>query len=86
MLPLAATSTQRMIQRLGKRWQALHRLIYACAIAAVVHFLWAVKKDITDPVQYGLILGVLLLYRVAAWQWKRRAPMRPRLEQSAAAD
>jgi sulfoxide reductase heme-binding subunit YedZ len=68
LIPLAVTSTRWMIQRLGgRRWASLHRLIYVSAIAAIVHFLWAVKKDIRQPVQYGLVLGALLAYRVAVW-------------------
>jgi sulfoxide reductase heme-binding subunit YedZ len=67
LIPLAATSTRRMIQRLGgKRWQSLHRLIYVAAAAGVVHFWWLVKKDITEPLLYGGILAVLLGYRVLA--------------------
>jgi sulfoxide reductase heme-binding subunit YedZ len=68
LVPLAATSTRRMIQRLGgRRWALLHRLIYAAAAAAVIHFLWAVKKDIRQPLQYGMVLGVLLGYRLLAY-------------------
>lgn len=67
LAPLALTSTRKWIARLGgKRWQMLHRLIYAAAAAGVVHFYWLVKKDVTEPVMYGSILAVLLLYRVAA--------------------
>ncbi len=87
MLPLAVTSTRRMIQRLGgRRWLALHRLVYLCAAVAVAHFLWAVKKDITDPVKYGIVLGVLLAYRVATWAWARRSVARRVQQQSVAAD
>lgn len=64
MLPLAVTSNQAMMRRLGRRWQTLHRLVYAVAIAAVVHYGWLVKKDITQPVVYALILGVLLALRL----------------------
>jgi sulfoxide reductase heme-binding subunit YedZ len=68
MIPLAITSTARMIRRLGKRWQLLHRLVYVIAIAAVVHFYWLVKADIRRPVQYGAALAILLGYRlVAKW-------------------
>jgi sulfoxide reductase heme-binding subunit YedZ len=68
LVPLAVTSTRWMIQRLGgRRWAALHRLIYLSAIAAIVHFLWAVKKDIRQPVQYGVVLAALLGYRAAVW-------------------
>jgi sulfoxide reductase heme-binding subunit YedZ len=68
LIPLAVTSTRKMIQRLGgKRWQWLHRLIYVSAAAGVLHFLWLVKKDITQPTIYGIILAILLGYRVVIW-------------------
>ena len=67
MIPLAATSTQRAIRKLGKRWQTLHRLIYFSAIAGVIHFLWAVKLDKRVPEIYGAVLSVLLLYRLLVW-------------------
>ena len=59
----------------GKRWQALHRLIYFSAIAGVIHYLWLVKADIRKPVEDGIILGALLAYRVVIWAigaYKRR--------------
>jgi sulfoxide reductase heme-binding subunit YedZ len=69
MVPLAATSTAGMIRRLGgKRWQALHRLIYVSAIAGVLHFWWLVKADISSPQRYALIVGGLLLFRL---MWAR---------------
>ena len=65
MLPLAATSTAGMIRRLGgRRWNQLHRLIYASAIAGVVHFWWLVKSDVRQPAAYGVAVGVLLACRV----------------------
>ncbi len=68
LVPLAVTSTRRMIQRLGgRRWQWLHRLIYVSATAAIVHFTWAMKKDIHRPIEYGIVLGMLLGYRVMVW-------------------
>jgi sulfoxide reductase heme-binding subunit YedZ len=68
LIPLALTSTAGWIRRLGgKRWQALHRLIYVSAIAAVIHYLWLVKADIRKPLIYGAILAVLLLYRLVVW-------------------
>lgn len=75
MAPLAATSTAGMIRRLGgRRWQQLHRLVYPCAIAAVVHFLWLVKADLTEPLLYAGVLTALLGYRVAVWRRpKKRA-------------
>jgi methionine sulfoxide reductase heme-binding subunit len=68
LIPLAITSTAGWIRRLGgKRWRALHRLIYFSAIAGVIHYLWLVKADIHKPLEYGAILAVLLGYRVIAW-------------------
>jgi sulfoxide reductase heme-binding subunit YedZ len=68
LIPLAVTSTQKMVQRLGgRRWRWLHRLIYLSATAGVIHFLWLVKKDITRPAIYGSILAVLLGYRIVVW-------------------
>ncbi len=70
LIPLAATSTNAMIKRLGgRRWQALHRSVYAIGILAVLHYGWLVKRDITAPLGYGLILLVLLGAR--AW-WRER--------------
>jgi sulfoxide reductase heme-binding subunit YedZ len=73
MLPLAATSTHAMVRRLGaKRWLALHRLVYVIAPLGVLHFWWMVKKDVTEPAVYALILTVLLGYRLAAKLAERR--------------
>jgi sulfoxide reductase heme-binding subunit YedZ len=64
MIPLAVTSTKKMIARLGgKRWQMLHRLIYISAIAGVIHYWWLVKSDIRKPLLYGAILAILLAGR-----------------------
>ena len=77
MIPLAVTSTAEWIQRLGgKRWQILHRLVYASAIAGVVHYYWLVKSDIRKPVFYGMMLALLLLYRIGAWLVRRPATLR----------
>jgi len=73
MVPLALTSTQAAIRRLGKRWQTLHRLIYASAIAGVVHYIWLVKKDVRTPVIYATVLGVLLFYRILVVVFARSA-------------
>src|SRR5579864_4131241 len=68
MLPLALTSTQWSIRKLGgKRWQTLHRLIYFSATAGVIHYIWLVKADLKKPLEYGFVLGVLILYRIGAW-------------------
>ena len=68
LIPLAVTSTQGWIRRLGRRWTTLHRLVYASAIAGVVHFLWLVKIDIGEPLIYAAVLAVLLGARVARWR------------------
>lgn len=65
LIPLAVTSTDRMVRRLGgKRWRVLHRLVYATAALGVLHYLWEVKADIRQPLLYAFILGVLLLLRL----------------------
>jgi len=65
LIPLAVTSTNGMVRRLGgRRWQRLHRLVYVTAIGGVLHFLWLVKSDIREPLLYGAILAVLLDYRL----------------------
>jgi len=72
LIPLALTSTNRMMRRLGRRWQKLHRLIYVIAILAVWHFYWQVKRDIREPLIYAGILAILLGYR---WARSRRRPV-----------
>ena len=72
LIPLAVTSTNGMVRRLGgKRWQALHRLVYAIAILGVVHYWWLVKRDIREPLLYAGILAVLLGVRIY-WKWQKR--------------
>ena len=63
LLPLAVTSTRGWQRRLGRRWARLHRLVYVAGVAAVVHFLWAVKADLREPLVYAALLGLLLGYR-----------------------
>ncbi len=80
MLPLAITSTAGMIRRLGgRRWQLLHRLTYAAAVAAVLHYWWLVKADLRRPAAYALVVGLLLAFR--AWWWARstKAPVTRRV-------
>ncbi len=73
LLPLAATSTNAMVRRLGAaRWQSLHRLVYVIAILGVVHFWWLVKKDIREPALFATILTVLLGARLVV-MWRKRA-------------
>ena len=64
LLPLAVTSTKKMMKRLGKRWKSLHKLIYAIAILGVLHFLLLVKADLMEPIIYSLLLLILLLLRL----------------------
>jgi sulfoxide reductase heme-binding subunit YedZ len=77
LVPLAVTSTAGWIRRLGgKRWQALHRLIYVSALAGVVHYLWLVKADTRKPLEYGALLVLLLAYRLVVRIWPLRKPSR----------
>lgn len=65
MLPLAITSTAGWIRRLGgKRWAALHRLVYITGVAAVVHYYWLVKADVSRPLIYAAVVALLLGMRV----------------------
>lgn len=66
MIPLALTSTAGWIRRLGgRRWRALHRLFYATAVLAVIHYYWLVKSNHRKPLFYGALIGLLLTVRVA---------------------
>lgn len=74
LIPLAVTSTNKMIKRLGKRWQPLHRLIYLIAIGGVIHYFQLVKADTRNPTIYAILLTILLGYRVwANWIQDRRS-------------
>ena len=64
LLPLTLTSSRKAVMLLKDKWKKLHRLIYIIAILGVVHFLWLVKFDITEPLIYAAIILVLLLFRV----------------------
>ena len=75
MTPLAITSTDKMLKRLGRNWKKLHRLVYVVAALGVVHFLWLVKADILEPSIYGAILALLLAARLPQLQkTKKRVP------------
>jgi methionine sulfoxide reductase heme-binding subunit len=68
MVPLAITSTAKMVRRLGyKRWQQLHRLIYVSAVLGVIHFYWLVKSDVREPLIYAGIMAILLGWRIFMW-------------------
>ena len=73
LVPLAVTSTDAMVRRLGfVRWKRLHRLVYVAAALGVVHFIWRVKKDLSQPLTYGAVLALLLAIRVVAFGLKKR--------------
>ena len=63
-IPLVITSTKSMMKRLGGRWKILHRAVYLICLLAVLHFLWLVKKDLTEPLIYGGVFFLLLVLRV----------------------
>jgi len=70
MIPLAVTSTKGWIRRMGsRRWNALHRLVYASAVLGLVHYWMSVKKDITEPAIFGIVFAALLGWR--AWTSQR---------------
>jgi sulfoxide reductase heme-binding subunit YedZ len=74
LVPLALTSTRGAIRRLGgARWRRLHRLAYLAAVAACVHYFWAVKQDVVEPVLFSVLLAALL----AARRWPPRAHGEP---------
>jgi sulfoxide reductase heme-binding subunit YedZ len=75
MIPLALTSTKRMIARLGKRWTALHRLVYASAVLGTIHFWMSVKRDIAEPLVFAALFAALLGWRVLDAR-RRRAEAR----------
>ncbi len=77
LVPLAVTSTNRWIRRLGgARWRQLHSLIYPVAVGGVLHFLWLVKKDVRTPLYFAAALAVLLALRFWIYLTSRRAPAR----------
>jgi len=76
MVPLAVTSTDAMIKRLGgKRWQKLHRLTYLAAAAGVFHYYLLVKSDVRKPLAFAAVVAVLLGYRAYVSYTKSSAPL-----------
>lgn len=67
LVPLAVTSTNGMMRRLGRRWKTLHRLVYVIAVLGVLHFWWLVKADVREPLIYAALLAVLLGYRLVGY-------------------
>jgi sulfoxide reductase heme-binding subunit YedZ len=82
LLTLALTSTNGWVRRLGRRWQALHRLVYVAAIAGVVHFIWKQKADISEPLRWAWVLAALLGIRVylAVRKWRERRELATMVE------
>jgi methionine sulfoxide reductase heme-binding subunit len=76
LVPLAVTSTAGWMRRLGKRWQKLHRLVYAAAILGCVHYWWQVKADLREPMLYAVILLLLLGWRLRRARASARVPAR----------
>jgi sulfoxide reductase heme-binding subunit YedZ len=76
LVPLAATSPLRVRRMLGpKRWQRLHRLVYLAAALAALHFIWRVKRDLSEPLLYASVIGALLFARIT-----HRKPRPPRVK------
>lgn len=78
LIPLAVTSTNRMMKRLGRRWAVLHRLVYVIVVFGVVHFWWLKedKNDLSEPSIFAGIVALLLLFRVLYPFWQRLAKSR----------
>jgi sulfoxide reductase heme-binding subunit YedZ len=72
LLVLAATSFKAAMRRLGRRWKALHRLVYVAAVLAVLHLTWILRTDLADAFYYGMILALLLGYRLFRSKWSVR--------------
>lgn len=75
LVPLAITSTQGWVRRLGgKRWRRLHRLVYLVPVGGVLHYLWLVKKDVRAPFYFAVVLAAILAARVWLAQTPRPGP------------
>ena len=79
MIPMAVTSSDTMIRRLGgKHWRILHRLVYLCATGGVIHYWWLVKKDLTNPIIFAVLLSLLFGIRLISWYFSRhKQPLVP---------
>ena len=70
LLPLAFTSSKKAVIYLKDKWKKLHRLIYIISILGIIHFIWLVKKDLTEPIIYAVIIVILLLFRLDVKKYK----------------
>ncbi|MFN8581226.1 MAG: protein-methionine-sulfoxide reductase heme-binding subunit MsrQ [Gemmatimonadaceae bacterium] len=78
MVPLAVTSTKASIKRLGnRRWNAIHRLVFATVVLGNIHYWMSVKRDIREPLLFAATFVLLLGYRVVRWNRERRAADAP---------
>jgi len=77
LLPLALTSNVAMMRKLSRRWRQLHKLVYIIAPLGVLHFLWLVKKDQTEPLIFAAVLAVLLSARLIARLNRKSASQNP---------
>ena len=68
LVPLGITSVHVIRRKMGRNWKRLHRLTYGVAVLGVLHLLWLSRSDVGQPVLYGVIFAVLLVYRALAWQ------------------
>jgi sulfoxide reductase heme-binding subunit YedZ len=71
-IPLAVTSTRGWQRRLGRRWMSLHKLVYVIAVLGVIHYYWQSKLDVSEPLLYAFVFGVLFLARVLHWRETER--------------
>lgn len=69
-VPLAATSNQAAMHALKQRWKTLHQLVYVIAVLALLHFWWLVKKDLTEPIIYSGVFGLIMLLRLPVFSRK----------------
>ncbi len=76
LVPLALTSTQAAMRRLGRRWQRLHYLVYPAAVLGCWHFYWQVKRDVREPLAYAAALALLLGVRAVRRGWRARCAPR----------
>jgi len=70
LIPLAITSNNAMVRKLGRRWKKLHQLVYAIIILGVLHYLWLTKADFLEPGIYAVIAGILLIQRLSFKKWQ----------------
>jgi sulfoxide reductase heme-binding subunit YedZ len=74
LIPLAITSTNKMMKAMGRWWKRLHYLVYLIAVLSILHFLWLVKKDITEPSLFAIIFASLISLRIFHKRIRLNAP------------